>query len=267
MGPFEKRNGVTVETGDILYRDGSINSGTKGLISCHNTWSGAGENLSAGAQIKNMCYVDDHATANSDLMAAGNGYQLNAVHAQGINLPASMIATAGMTDYLYTFWLKVTGAAAATSNSFLVALTNGIPSNAANTLFWLRPTFSSPTSASALQVLNHGEVINAYSFLSGLFDGNVHQVGVERVVSPDGTMQKSRLYLDGVLKYESSFSAIVAYPAAITLARVGDAEITTTSLSVNGGVYRCRLDDLTLTTKTALEVLADDINLVNGRYS
>ncbi|MCV5714959.1 hypothetical protein OFN39_37725, partial [Escherichia coli] len=75
-------------------------------------------------------------------------------------------------------------------------------------------------------------------------------------------MQKSRLYLDGVLKYESSFSAIVAYPTTITLARVGDAEITTTSLSVNGGVYRGRLDDLTLTTKTALEVLADDISLV-----
>ncbi|HHD2899590.1 TPA: hypothetical protein ACNZ7E_005435, partial [Klebsiella quasipneumoniae subsp. similipneumoniae] len=111
MGPFEKRNGVHAASGDILYRDGSINSGTKGLISCHNTWSGAGANLAAGAQIKNMCYVDDHATANSDLAAAGNGYQLNAVHAQGINLPASMIATAGMTDYLYTFWLKVTGAA------------------------------------------------------------------------------------------------------------------------------------------------------------
>ncbi|MCV5533879.1 hypothetical protein OFN26_34990, partial [Escherichia coli] len=61
MGPFEKRNGVIATTGDILYRDGSINSGTKGLISCHNTWSGAGENLAAGAQIKNMCYVDDHA--------------------------------------------------------------------------------------------------------------------------------------------------------------------------------------------------------------
>ncbi|HGF1289346.1 TPA: hypothetical protein ACF8R1_004488, partial [Escherichia coli] len=112
MGPFEKRNGVIVATGDILYRDGSINSGTKGLISFHNTWSGAGADLVAGAQIKNMCYVDDNATANSDLTAAGNGYELNAVHAQGINLPASMIATAGMTNYLYTFWLKVTGAAA-----------------------------------------------------------------------------------------------------------------------------------------------------------
>ncbi|MCV5307494.1 hypothetical protein OFC24_31270, partial [Escherichia coli] len=84
-------------------------------------------------------------------------------------------------------------------------------------------------------------------------DGNVHQVAVERVVSSDGTMQKSRLYLDGVLKYESSLSAIVAYPAAITVARLGDAEITTTSLSVNGGVYRGRLDDLTLTSKNALE--------------
>ena len=65
MGKAEKLLGVSIDTGEKLYRFPSINTGTLGMIDVKSVWAGGAQNLPSGSNLKNLCYVEDPATVGT----------------------------------------------------------------------------------------------------------------------------------------------------------------------------------------------------------
>ncbi len=186
---------------------------------------------------------------------------------QYFQMPAGFIPTADMTDYMHTFWLKIDPANAGNAgfNNVIVGIAATSYATTVNRLMQVFPTITDGV-ITALTVSVRGVNYSILPYLSGLVDGNLHCLSVRYVESSDGTQQKGMVYLDGVLAYEGTFVTKVAYPStSITYNGVGSDRADTAAFA--GRFYRARMDDLTLTSKSALEVIAEEMAAVSGRFS
>ncbi|MCA8636781.1 hypothetical protein [Escherichia coli] len=270
MGKAEKLLGVSIDTGEKLYRFPSINTGTLGMIDVKSVWTGGAQNLPSGSNLKNLCYVEDPATVGTVPLvydATAGGMIFDKTSRQYFKMPNGFIPTSAMKDYMHTFWLKVNPANAGNEgfNNVIVGIAATNYATTANRLLQVFPTITSGV-ITALTVSVRGVNYSILSYLSGLVDGNLHCLSVRYVESSDGTQQKGMVYLDGVLAYEGTFVTKVAYPStSITYNGVGSDRADTAAFA--GRFYRARMDDLTLTSKSALEVIAEEMAAVSGRFS
>lgn len=270
MGKAEKLLGVSIDTGEKLYRFPSINTGTLGMIDVKSVWAGGAQNLPSGSNLKNLCYVEDPATVGTVSLvydATAGGMIFDKTSRQYFKMPNGFIPTSAMKDYMHTFWLKVNPANAGNAgfNNVIVGIAATDYATTAKRLLQVFPTITSGV-ITALTVSVRGVNYSILSYLSGLVDGNLHCLSVRYVESSDGTQQKGMIYLDGVLVYEGTFVAKVAYPSsAITYNGVGSDRADAAAFA--GRFYRARMDDLTLTSKSALEVIAEEMAAVSGRFS
>lgn len=261
---------ASIPTGEVMYNWPSINSGTLGMIDVKSHWSGGEQNLPSGSTLKNLCYVEDPATVGSVSLvydAATGGMIYDKTSRQYFKMPNGFIPTSAMKDYMHTFWLKVNPANAGNEgfNNVIVGISATSYATTANRLLQVFPTITSGV-ITALTVSVRGVNYSILSYLSGLVDGNLHCLSVRYVESSDGTQQKGMIYLDGTLVYEGTFVAKIAYPtAAITYNGVGSDRADAAAFA--GRFYRGRMDDLTLTSKSALQIIAEEMASVSGRFS
>lgn len=270
MGKAEKLIGVSISTGEKLNRFPSINSGTLGLIDVKSIWSGGAQNLPSASLLKNLCYVDDPATVGTVSLvydATTGGVTYDKTSRQYFKMPLGFIPTSTMNDYMHTFWLKVTPSNSGSEgfNNVIVGIAATSYASTATKILHIFPTITSGV-ITALTVTVRGVNYSILTYLSGLLDGNIHCLSVRYVSSSDGTQQKGMVYLDGVLVYEGTFVTKIAYPtAAITYYGVGSDRADAAGFA--GKFYRARMDDLTLTDKTATTVIAEEMAAVSGRFS
>ena len=270
MGKAEKLLGVSIETGEKLNRFPSINTGTLGMVDVKSLWSGGAQNLPSAATLKNLCYVEDPATVGSVPLVydtATGGVIYDKTSRQYLKMPTGFIPTAAMKDYMHTFWLMVNPANAGNEgfNNVLVGIAATSYASTAARLLQVFPTISSGT-ITALTVTVRGVNYSILPYLGALLNGGVHCLSVRYVESSDGTQQKGMIYLDGTLVYEGTFVAKIAYPAAaITYNGVGSDRADAAGFA--GRFYRARMDDLTVTTKNAQHIIAEEIASVSGRFS
>lgn len=269
-GKAEKFLGESHNTGERLYRYPSINSGTKGMIDVKSGWAGGAKDLAANAQLKNLCYLEDPAVVGIVALAydaASGGLVYDNTSRQYLKLPAGFIPSSSMKDYMHTFWLKINPAAAGAAgfNNVVVGIGTTSYATTANMLMKVTPTVTSGV-VTAITVNIRGVNYSVLSQLGPLFNGSLHCLSLRYVESADGTQQKGMIYLDGALVYEGVFVAKTTYPAGtINLNGVGSNLADTTPFA--GRFYRARIDDLTLTTKTALQVISEEMAAVSGRFS
>lgn len=270
MGKAEKLLGVSISTSEKLYRFPSINPGTLGMIDVKSVWSGGAVNLPSGSTLKNLCYVTDPATVGTVSLtydSATGGMVYNKTSRQYFGMPTGFIPTSTMKDYMHTFWLKIdpTNAGSEGFNNVIIGIAATSYATTANRLLQVFPTITSGV-ITALTVSVRGVNYSILTYLSGLVDGNVHCLSVRYVESSDGTQQKGMIYLDGVLAYEGTFVTKIAYPSSsITYNGVGSDRADTAAFA--GRFYRARMDNLTLTTKSALQVISEEMAAVSGRFS
>ncbi len=270
MSKLEKLLLASIPTSEKLYRFPSINEGTLGLVDMKSAWSGGARNLAPAATLKNLCYVDDPAVVGAVALnydADTGGLIFTGVGLEYVQTPTAFIPTSDMTDYMHTYWLKIdpTNAGSISFNNAIIGMGVGGYATPGNMFNKVTPTITSG-GVTNIEVNIRGKNYPVFSQLSGLIDGNVHCLSLRYLKSDDGTQQKGLIYLDGTLVYEASFAALVAYPAGVVnVAGVGVKGVYTRTFS--GRFYRARMDDLTLTSKTAEQVLSDEIAAVSGRFS
>lgn len=268
MSKAERLLLASIPTSERLYHYPSINPGTLGLVDMKSVWSGAAKNLAVGATIKNLCYVTDPATVGAVALtydATAGGMTFVGTGLEAVKMPIAFIPTSAMTHYMHTYWLKVTPTNAGANGFSNATLGIGVGyGTAANSLLQLTPTTSSGT-ATGVSLTVHGVTLTVNAILP-LYDGNIHQFAVEYIRSSDGTQFMFNVYIDGVNIYTSIYRNVVAYPAGtINVNSVGCQSTYTRTYA--GKFYRARMDDLTLTTKSALTILAEDTASVAGRFS
>ncbi|EPR8383524.1 hypothetical protein R0E42_005330 [Klebsiella variicola] len=270
MGKVEQSTDWVNDTGSKLYYFPSINAGTLGMIDVKHNWAGGAKNLAPGAQLKNLCYLDDPASVGSVALnfdSTTGGLIFDKTSRQYLRLPAGFIPTAAMKDYMHTFWLKIDPANAGADGFSNVWVGIGATSYAttANRLIQVYPTITAGV-ITALTVCVRGINYSIKDYIGSLADGNLHCLSVRYQESADGTQQKGLVYLDGVLAYEGVWTGKIAYPTAtINLNGIGSNLADTTPFA--GRFYRARIDDLTLVSKTALQVIAEEMAAVAGRFS
>ncbi|THD51300.1 hypothetical protein ERD95_09035 [Enterobacteriaceae bacterium ML5] len=240
------------------------------MIDVKSIWSGGAQNLPSASLLKNLCYVDDPATVGTVSLvydATAGGITYDKTSRQYFKMPLGFIPTSTMKDYMHTFWLKVSPGSAGNEgfNNVIVGIAATSYASTATKLLHVFPTITSGV-ITALTVTVRGVNYSILTYLSGLVDGGLHCLSVRYVQSSDGTQQKGMIYLDGVLVYEGTFVTKIAYPtAAISYYGVGSDRADAAGFS--GKFYRARMDDLTLTDKTAIAVIAEEIAAVTGRFS
>ncbi|AVR36726.1 hypothetical protein KPC142_06703 [Klebsiella quasipneumoniae] len=103
-------------------------------------------------------------------------------------------------------------------------------------------------------------------YIGSLADGNLHYLSVRYQESADGTQQKGLVYLDGVLAYEGVWTGKIAYPAAAVNLNGIESNLADTTPFADQ-FYRARIDAFTLVSKTALQVIAEEMAAVAGKFS
>ncbi len=270
-GKAEQFLSLSVKTKLKMYRDPAINAGTLGLIDVSHGWAGGGQDLPSGTPLNNLCWVDnDPAVVGSVSLAydgVGHGMIFDKTSRQYFKMPNGFIPTAAMTDYVHTFWLKIDPANAGNAgfNNVIVGIAATSYATTANRLMQVFPTITDGV-ITALTVSVRGVNYSILPYLGGLVDGNLHCLSVRYVESSDGTKQKGMVYLDGALVYEGAFVAKIAYPTAeITYNGVGSDRADAAGFA--GRFYRARMDDLTLSDQSALEIIATEMDAVSGLFS
>ncbi|MBL1822585.1 hypothetical protein ELE64_32045, partial [Klebsiella pneumoniae] len=103
MGKVEQSTDWVNDTGSKLYYFPSINAGTLGMIDVKHNWAGGAKNLAPGAQLKNLCFLDDPASVGSVALnfdSTSGGLVFDKTSRQYLRLPAGFIPTAAMKDYM-----------------------------------------------------------------------------------------------------------------------------------------------------------------------
>lgn len=269
-GRIEQLLGVSYDTGTKLYRDVSINAGTKALFDVSSGWAGGAKDISAGAQIKSLSDEDSVATFAKAHTYADGGMVFTGVNGDMFTLPDAIAPQPSETHWLITAWLKMSaygaGTAASANNqtlSFSTTTINDV-SQSMLTLTCNPASGAVPTSITVhARGKNYGSLASP---LASIYDNNLHQVAFELQLSTDGTQQQLTVYIDGVAAYASGYSAVpTTVPAAPTNKYIGTSAIF--PLAWAGKFYRCRKDDPTATTQTVAQILAADSSSIGSRFS
>lgn len=269
-GRIEQLIGVTVNTGLKLYRDVSINAGTKALFDVSSTWAGGAVNVVAGASIKSLSFEDSVATFSKAHNYLTGGMVFTGINGDTFNLPDAAAPQPAEKHWLITAWIKMSNygaGTAASGNNQTLNFSTSLVNDAAQGMLTLLSNPGSGALPSSISVFARGKNYSGLATqLASIYDNNLHQVAFELQVTTDGTQQQLTVYVDGVAVYTSGYAAVATtIPAAPTNKYIGTS--ASFPLAWAGKLYRVRKDDLTATTLTAAEILAADISSINGRFS
>ncbi len=164
------------------------------MIDVKHNWAGGAKNTAPGAQLKNLCFLDDPASVGSVALnfdSTTGGLIFDKTSRQYLRLPAGFIPTAAMKDYMHTFWLKIDPANAGADGFSNVWVGIGATSYAttANRLIQVYPTITAGV-ITALTVCVRGINYSIKDYIGSLADGNLHCLSVRYQESADGTQQR-----------------------------------------------------------------------------
>lgn len=267
-GRIEQLIGVTIDTGVKLYRDVSINSGTKALFDVSSSWAGGKKNVVTGDQIKSLGYDDTLASFTKSHTYQTGGMVFTGVNGDMFSLPANASPLPGDKHWLVTQWLKIN-----TYGLGTVGVNNQICNFSASNLnvlgsatFTIAYTAVDGSSPSTVNLFARGQQFNLATQLAPLFDGSLHQLAVEYELNEDKTQRKLTVYIDKEQVFSSGFGAAAStVPADPTYMYVGTH--TAFPKAWTGSFYRFRKDDLTATDLTAMEVITADYSSAIGRFA
>lgn len=263
-GRIEQLTGVTVDTGVKLYRDKSINKGTRAIFDMSSQWSGGKASNAAGAVIKSLSYENSTGVLSLAHEYANGGMTWAGVKSDQFQLPSQFVPALSDKHWLFTVWLKITNGGVSGSNN--QTLNIGPAYNSLFTYLRLLPTCDASGAATTIEVRCLSKNYVVTSALMPLYNGDVHQFAVECQVSEDGTQQKVIMWLDKVSVYDSGFQATAnTMPSDSSQRYIG----TSTSLtrSFAGSFYRTRFDDLVASGLSASSVLTADYSSSRTRFS
>ncbi|HHT7529142.1 TPA: hypothetical protein ACT1UX_002042 [Raoultella planticola] len=269
-GRIEQLIGVTIDTGVKLYRDVSINPGTKALFDVSSGWAGGKANIAAGAEIKSLSNEDSVATFAKAHTYADGGMVFAGVNGDRFNLPDNAAPQPAETHWLITTWLKMSAygaGTAASANNQTLSFSTALINDATQSMLTLTCNPASGAVPTSISIHARGKNYSGLaSSLSAIYDNNLHQVAFELQLSSDGTQQQLTVYIDGVAAYASGYAAVAStVPAAPTNKYIGTS--ASFPLAWAGKMYRVRKDDLAAATLTAAQILAADSASINGRFS
>nr|WP_154325033.1 hypothetical protein [Pantoea sp. 201603H] len=259
-GRVEIIKSVVINTGKKMYREKTINAGTKALFDMSLPGFGGAEDVDAGAEIKSLTYNDLVATFNKAHVYSNGGMIYPRVANDGFDMPSEACPRTDDKHWLFTAWLKITNPGGSGFNNHTMHFATTGFNTASATMLSIIPTVrvaDGVTSVTTIEVRTRAKNNVVTTQLQSLFDGNVHQIGVELEISDDKTQQRTFIYLDGTQVYASGYVAVPGTaPGDPTTRRIG----TSSSLPITwgGSFYRARFDDLTLTSLTAAEIIAAD---------
>lgn len=269
MGLIQIYTDVTANTGVKHYPDRSINPGTKAVfdVGAGGSFGGA-ENVSAGAQIYSLTFSDSIGTFSKSHSYQNGGMSFAGVNGDQFNLPAVAAPYASDKHWLVTMWLKIANFGVGTvgvNNQTFSFSTSNINDSAASTL-GMTVTAVAGSSPSSIAVYVRGKFYTITLPATPLFDGSVHQFALECEVSADNTQQRVFVYLDQIQVYASGWADVAAtIPTDPTYRYVGTSPAFPKAWS--GIFYRYRKDDLTTTSKSTAQILADDNAVAGTRFS
>lgn len=269
MGLIQKFTDVVANTGVKHYPDRSINSGTKAVfdVGAGGVFGGA-KNVASGDSIYSLTFSDSSATFSKPHTYENGGMAFTGVAGDQFNLPAVASPHAADKHWLVTMWLKIANYGVGTvgvNNQTFSFSTSNINDSTASTL-GMTVTAVAGSSPSSIAVYVRGKFYTIKLPATPLFDGGVHQFALECEVSADNTQQRVFIYLDQIQVYASGWAAVAAtIPTDPTYRYVGTSPAFPKAWS--GIFYRYRKDDLTTTSKSTAQILADDLDVASGRFS
>lgn len=269
-GRIEQLIGVTIDTGVKLYRDVSINPGTKALFDVSSGWAGGKKNIAAGAEIKSLSNEDSVATFAKAHTYADGGMVFSGVNGDMFTLPDDAAPQPSDTHWLVTVWMKMSNRGAGTvssANNQTLSFSTTTINDATQSMLTLVCNPAAGAAPASITVHARGKNYGSLAIpLAPIYDNSLHQVAFELQLSTDGTQQQLKVYIDGVAVYTSGYAAVAStVPAAPTNKYIGTS--ATFPLAWAGKFYRCRKDDPTATTQTVAQILAADSSSINGRFS
>lgn len=269
-GRIEQLIGVTIDTGVKLYRDVSINPGTKALFDVSSGWAGGKANIAAGAEIKSLSNEDSVATFAKAHTYADGGMVFTGVNGDMFTLPDAIAPQPSDTHWLVTVWMKMSSRGAGTvssGNNQTLSFSTTTINDVSKSMLTLLCNPTTDAAPSSISVFARGKNYSGLaSALASIYDNELHQVAFELQLSSDGTKQQLTVYVDGVAVYTSGYAAVAStVPAAPTNKYIGTS--ASFPLAWAGKLYRVRKDDLTATTQTVVQILATDSSSINGRFS
>lgn len=268
-GRIEQLVGVTVNTGLKLYRDVSINPGTKALFDVSSAWAGGAKDVAAGAAIKSLSYEDSVATFAKAHSFQGGGMVFSGVNGDVLNLPDAAAPQPEEKHWLLTAWMKMSnyGAGTASSgNNQTLSFATGLINSPGTAMLTLLSNPGAGALPSSVSVYARGKNYSGLAAaLAPVYDNSLHQVAFELQVTADGTQQQLTVYIDAKVVYTSGYAAVATtIPASPTNRYIGTS--ASFPLAWSGKLYRVRKDDLSATALTAAQVLAADAASINGRF-
>ncbi|HDK6061115.1 TPA: hypothetical protein M4Y67_002268 [Klebsiella pneumoniae] len=269
MGRVERLLGVSaVNTGKKLYREKTINAGTRALFDMSLDGFGGAADVVAGGEIKSLSYEDAVGIFNKAHVYSNGGMIFTRTANDGFDLPSEASPQPGDRHWLFTAWVKITKPGQAGFNNQVMHFAASGLNVPGSTMLSLVPTVvvaDDVTSVTTIEMRVRAKNIVLTSQLKPLFDGAVHQLAVENEMSADFTQQRIFVYLDKVQVYASGWVAAAAAPGEPTTRRVGSS--SSMPVTWGGALYRVRSEDLTLTTLTAAEITASDYDNSRSRFS
>lgn len=263
-GRFEELVGVSgIDTGEIIYRDDSIDAGTRGLVDMGWVWGGGAKALAIDDRVKNLCWLDDPLIARAALPTAGGGAAFSGDNSYAL-LPEGFMLRQSDRHMLFTMHLKMNRAApaGASYNSRIVDFRAGNTSQLS-----IIPTVDANGAMTNLEIATNSFGWSVMGALSSIVDNKVHQLGVELTVSADEAYIRLSVWLDGVVVQETDYVPRQAWP----LPNAGDRPRLGNWAGFAGGFtgrfYRARLDDLTRTSRKVADILADDAAVATARFT
>ncbi len=266
-GKIEQLTGITIDTGEKLYRDSTMNAGTIGPFDCGIAWSGGKKNVVVGSQIKSLSYensVDVFAKAHT---YAGGGMLWAGAAGSQFQLPAVAVPALTDKDWMYTIWLKISQLGNTSTNNNLMLIGTG-RTTLADKICELRPVAAAGdlTSLSRTEISVLGVTVLPAAVLNGVMGGAVHQIAIRCKVADDSATFRVYAYLDQVQVYMSAAQTYPATPPSTPTQRYVGTDGGYVA-AFTGAFYRARLDILSNIVLTPEEVLAADYALCHPRFS
>ncbi|AHF77882.1 Phage protein [Sodalis praecaptivus] len=268
-GKIEQLVDVTIDTGEKLYRDSTMNAGTVGPFDFGIAWSGGKKDVAAGDTIKSLSFENSTGSFTKAHTYANGGMVWPGQAGDQFTLPAVMVPDITTAkDWMYTFWLKISTLANTSTNNNIF-LVGGGRSVTADKICEVRPVAASGdlTNLARTQVVVLGVDLSVGAVLNGIMGGGVHQVAVRCKVASDGTTFIFYVYLDNALVYTS---ASQTFPSTLPTLPPTQRYVGTDAGyagAFTGAVYRARLDVLDGLDITASDVLASDYAANVSRFS
>ena len=266
-------------TGEKIYPDAAMDAGTRGLIDTIDPWSWGGTTpaqgaaLALGAGPRNYPlaedgWIEDAAAAG----VAGLTYNRGAVRFAAANdylrLPRGFKIVPADTHFGHIFWLQnamFPGQADNANNNILADISGGNSKNLA-----LSMTYASGAITSCrIESRRHNNLAVPTAWRTALFDGALHQFGLEVTVSADATTITYGFYLDGALIGTLTANITNPYIAAGETDYVcfGRHHINVGS-GIYGRLWRAIFEDLTISgARPMSETVALDHSLNRARIA